>query len=152
MKHQISIALISIIALSGCMRQMQPTASVIIAVTTNSADAISFVHSEEYAQLIAKAGSPIRSISAKPYRDTTLLEIRVVADTEKDALTAADAAVMILKEQRAESDRVSSIQQMLNDPRNKTESPEMDKKVATAIAEQHPLSSIQIIESPRLIE
>lgn len=134
------------------MRQMQPTASVIIAVTTNSADAISFVHSEEYAQLIAKAGSPIRSISAKPYRDTTLLEIRVVADTEKDALTAADAAVMILKEQRAESDRVSSIQQMLNDPRNKTESPEMDKKVATAIAEQHPLSSIQIIESPRLIE
>ena len=151
MKRQVSIAIISAIALSGCMRPMPPTASAIIAVRTNSAEAITFVQSDECAQLLAAAGAPIRKISATPYRDTTLFEIRVVADTEKEALTAADAAVALLKQRRAESDKANAIQQMLNDPRNKTESPEMDRKVATAIAEQHPQSSIQLVEAPRIL-
>jgi hypothetical protein len=151
MKRQISIAIISTIAISGCMRPMPPTASAIIAVRTNSVEAIAFMQSEECAQLLANGGTPTRKISVTPYRDTTLLEIRVVADTEKDALTAADAAVVLLKERRAESDKSNAIQQMLNDPRNKTESPEMDQKVATAIAAQHPQSSIQLVEAPRIL-
>ena len=150
MKTHISIAIISTIALCGCTRPVQLTASAVIAVRTNSVEAVAFIQSDECAQSLADAGLTIHKISAAPYRDTTLLEIRVVADTEKDALTAADAAVVLLKERRAESDKANAIQQMLNDPRNKTESPEMDQKVATAIEEQHPQSSIQIVEAPRI--
>ena len=153
MKQQIGIALIAIIVtLSGCMRPMRPTASAIIAVRTNTADAIKFIQSAECAKLLTQSGATLHKISATPYRDTTLLEIRVVANTEKNAITAADASVVLLKERRAESDKANAIQQMLNDPRNKTGSPETDKKVATAVAEQHPQSSIQIVEAPRILK
>ena len=152
MRQYIVILIIAAAYLCGCIRSARPTASAIIVVTTNTADAISFIQSEVCEKQLAEAGTTIHKISATPYRDTTLIEIRVVAPTEKGAVTAAATAVTLLKERRAVSDKANAIEQMLNDPRNKTESPELNLKRATAVAEQHPQSSIQLVEGPRILK